>query len=185
MSIENPQIDEIVKASELGFKGNGYLQWYACPDCGKERWVQLRGRKLYYHYCKSCAQRRRPPATDITRDKISKSHLKNGIRKNPRGYVEIYLFPSDFFFPMANKSRHVFEHRLVMAKHLGRCLHPFEIIHHKNSIKDDNRIENLQLVSNDKHNQITLLDNRVKYLESMVTTLESEIKELKLQIKNA
>lgn len=66
---------------------------------------------------------------------------KGGRIVNKRGYVMIRS-PQH---PKANGKSYVFEHRLVMEAHLGRFLLSDENVHHLNGIRDDNRIENLEL----------------------------------------
>lgn len=64
-------------------------------------------------------------------------------RIDHHGYVRVKL-PDH---PMAAIGGYVLEHRLVMARHLGRDLRPEETVHHMNGVKTDNRIENLELWS--------------------------------------
>lgn len=65
---------------------------------------------------------------------------KGGRIFHKNGYVMVRM-PKD----SSGKTRYVFDHVLIMEDFLGRKLLPGENVHHKNGVKDDNRIENLEL----------------------------------------
>jgi hypothetical protein len=66
------------------------------------------------------------------------------IVKNNNGYLRV-------FYPCHPKGEWVQHHRVVMELFLGRYLEEGEIVHHINNIRDDNRIENLELVNREGH----------------------------------
>ncbi len=90
------------------------------------------------------------------RFKIRKIRFYRGSHKGPQnpywrggrykdhtsGYISVYS-PNHL---SCNKKGYVLEHRLVVEKFIGRYLRTNEIVHHKNKIKDDNKIENLEIV---------------------------------------
>lgn len=78
-------------------------------------------------------------------------HWKGGRYLGSTGYV--YILNKEH--PYAKKNGYVAEHRMVIEKYIGRYITNIESIHHKNKIRNDNRIENLMLLRNkSSHNRI-------------------------------
>jgi hypothetical protein len=119
-----------------------------CFTCGKEFW-----REPSRAYCvgkKYCS------------DDCNKSRWIGGKRLDGDGYMLIRDYGHH---PNAPKNGYLFEHRLVMEKYLGRYLGKDETVHHINGVRDDNRIENLELKVGSHGRGITVQD--------MITTLRN------------
>lgn len=97
---------------------------------------------------------------------------KGGRWKDTKGYISIKLQPDDFFYSMARDDGYVMEHRLVMAKTLGRCLKPSEVVHHLNGIPDDNRLKNLVVLSSKKHSLV--LQAKAKRIQELEALLNNQ-----------
>lgn len=166
-----------------------YIIWSTCVDCGKARWIGLFRGKPNNPRCHSCMCKERVLSG---RYKGSNSPVWHGGRIIRGGYVGIMLPKDSFFYPMAKKQGYVLEHRLVMAQHLHRCLLPWEVVHHKNGIKDDNRLENLQLLPSERYHipsrrwqqEVNKLNKRIEQLEARITLIESENVILRKELEN-
>lgn len=74
---------------------------------------------------------------------------KGGRRIDSDGYVRVYA-PDHF---VIRRGSYHLEHRMIMERYLGRPLWPQECVHHKNHDRQDNRLENLEIVERSTHSK--------------------------------
>lgn len=99
--------------------------------------------------------------SEETKRKIAEKHKLCGIgHKKARtdGYIALY-YPS---YPRSDKRGYIMEHVYLMEQFIGRPLKDDEVVHHKNRIKSDNRIENLQLMTFKEHARLHMKERWAK-----------------------
>lgn len=101
--------------------------------------------------------RKNTKLSESTKEKISKANTQKGIgHKKTRkdGYNYIY-FPDH---PKSTKEGYIMEHDLIMECFIGRWLKEDKVVHHINHIRNDNRIENLKLMTHKEHARLHMLE---------------------------
>lgn len=107
-----------------------------CPTCGSQFYAKnAEIKRGYGTYCsRVCAN----PVRGLSG--ADNPQWKGGRHTRKDGYVLVRV-----------DGNNLLEHRVVMANHLGRGLKTHEHVHHINGVKDDNRIENLELTTASQH----------------------------------
>ena len=137
-----PEVGEIQKASDIGYKGSQKYIRVICPICEKGRWICFSHTQKPEHtgICKQCY----PHGLE------NHPQWRGGQHVNSYGYVMIKRLDH----PHADSNGYVKRSRIVLENKLGRSLWPNADVHHKNGIKTDDSPDNLIELFHDEHQSL-------------------------------
>jgi len=136
---------ELLSSERRAREKNGRKIKYCSKKC-----EGLAKRKRKSVNCKNCGNMFETTRnTFCSRECVAEYARKTGIRKKngywyENGYKVLYL----------EGDKSIKEHRKIMEEHLGRKLKPYEVVHHINGDRSDNRIENLEVMTRGEHSRL-------------------------------
>lgn len=129
--LTNKRFGKLLIIKHVGFNKNRAI-WLCLCDCGKEKNVTIDNLSSGTTVSCGCEQQEWYKKIDLSKP------LKR--IKSANGYLKVRVGRS-----------YVLEHRIIMEQYLKRKLHPNENVHHINGNKEDNRIENLEIMKRPDH----------------------------------
>lgn len=143
-----------------------------CPQCGRSFGV-ARSEATFTYCSQACYV--------VSKTKGATGRIHNGrpVIRTGHGYLTVY----EPVHPAANRSGRVLEHRLVMERKIGRLLLRSEHVNHVNHVRDDNRPENLEIMTASDHGRETndwtkkkreALDTELIELRAKLAAIEAE-----------
>lgn len=144
---------------------SGYRCLVKCDNCGVEaerKWAWAK--RSIDHFCsKDCLYEHRRKNPD------KQPNWKGGRRLKTDGYIAI----KDHSHPNSAKDGYILEHRLVMSNHLKRPLETWEVVHHVDGDKANNKLDNLELLPKQSEHVV------LQKMQVEIDGLRKEIKRLK------
>lgn len=119
-----------------------------CEVCGVEYLARSQTTRACTRSCSARLAHMEGRANRLGGPGAANPTWKGGRKTNAQGYVLVWVPPGT---PGRGKNAYMMEHRLVMQEKIGRPLEAWEIVHHRNGVKDDNRPANLEIVTRARH----------------------------------
>jgi len=147
---------KVIKISHKDEKGNIY--WECQCDCGNKKAFYGGGLRAGIKHC-GC----------LKTQKGSNNNNWKGGQSKQRGYI---VLTAKHDHPNSNNQGQILEHIYVMSEYLDRPLEKGEMVHHKNGIRNDNRIENLELCTKDNHPPGQRVSDMLKFCKEYIKKYE-------------